>query len=590
MSKVVIDPVTRIEGHLRVEMEPKDVETSTGTWQLVDNAWSSGTLFRGWENILRGRDPRDAWFITQRICGVCPVPHGETSTQAIEAAFGVEPTPVATLIRNIIMGAHFIYDHMIHTYLLVGPELGVIAKYPPMVPPVLGKDGISKLGLGSSYAQCVEMQRKANEIVSLWGGKFPHVASHYPGGMTVKPTLDKISSTLARMSEIWPFIANTMVGDLQALLEANSTIGEKVSNLLGIDFKGLQDLGASTGNFLSYGMLPDPENYDDWLAVSAGQPGRRKSALIHAGAWDGDFKDLDSNKIEENVKHSWYDNEGGKPGEEEEPKPNKSKPGAYSWIKAPRYDGKVYEVGPLARMVNTFGTTWKIPRVNPLTGEDLGSFEYEMLNPKGSVIDRVASRVALVLLIANKMFGWVQELKNYAGQEVNTNFKPVPDSGEGFGLYEAARGALLHYLDVKGKKIHNYQCVVPTTWNCSPRDNNDQPGAVEQSLVNTWLPKGLDVPTVASTLWPEKNIDLSPLGVNSTVKWGDALKKALKPLGLAPLNMEPLDGNSFNTSLAITVVRSFDPCIACAVHLIDKRGKDLKVEKVDPVGCSQCQS
>lgn len=570
MSKVVIDPVTRIEGHLRVEMEPKDVETSTGTWQVVDKAWSSGTLFRGWESILRGRDPRDAWFITQRICGVCPAPHAEASTQAIEAAFDVQPTPVATLMRNILHGAYYIYDHLIHTYLLIGPELGVLAKYPPMVPPALGKEGISKLGLGSSYAQCVEMQRKANEIVTLWGGKFPHHADEYPGGMTVKPTLDRIASSITRMSEIWPFVAKTMVGDLLALAEANSTIAEGVSSVLDIDFRGLQDVGVSTGNFLSYGIMPDPENYDDWLAVSEGQPGRRKSALIHAGAWDGNFKDFDLSKIEEQVKYSWYDNAGGAPNQEDEPKPNKNKEGAYSWLKAPRYDGKVYEVGPIARMVNTFGMDWKVDRVNPLTGEDLGPLEYKMLNPKGSVIDRVAARVALTQLMANKMFEWLQDLKGYLGEKI-TNYKQVPDSGTGFGLYDAPRGALLHYLDVKGQKINNYQCVVPSTWNLSPRDNNGTPGAVEQSLVGTWLPKGLDVPTVASTLWPEENIDLSPLGVDSTVNWGDALATALKPLGLAGLNMEPLNDDNFNTSLAITVVRSFDPCIACAVHTINRR-------------------
>jgi hydrogenase large subunit len=569
MANVVIDPVTRIEGHLRIEMQPKDIETSTGTWQIVDKAWSSGTLFRGWETILRGRDPRDAWFLTQRICGVCPAPHAESSIQAIESAFGIQPTPVATMIRNILHGAYYIYDHMIHTYLLVGPELGVIAKYPPMVPPALGKDGIAKLGLGSSYAQCVTMQRKANEIVTMWGGKFPHHASEYPGGMTVKPTLDRIASTITRMAEIWPFVAKTMVGDLLALAEANEHVGEAVSSLLDIPFRGLQDVGVCTGNFLSYGIMPDPTNYDDWLAVYD-RPGRRKSALIHAGAWDGDYKDFDLRKIVEYVKYSRYDNASGlTPDKEDAPKPNMNKAGAYSWLKAPRYGDKVYEVGPLARMINTFGMKWKIPRVNPLTGEDLGDFEYTVLNPKGSVIDRVAARVALTLLIANKMFEWAIALKGYLGQKV-TNYRDVPESGEGFGLYDAPRGALLHYLKIKNRVIDNYQCVVPSTWNLSPRDDMDQPGPVETALVGTWLPKDLDVPTIASVLWPDEDIDLTPLGVSATVNWGDALATALTPLGLAGLNLEPANSSNFNTSLAITVVRSFDPCIACAVHLIKR--------------------
>ncbi|MFO7968040.1 MAG: nickel-dependent hydrogenase large subunit [Archaeoglobaceae archaeon] len=569
MANVVVDPVTRIEGHLRIEMETEDVETSTGTWQIVNTARSSGTLFRGWETILRNRDPRDAWFLCQRICGVCPAPHAEASIQAIEQAFDVQPTPSATLIRNVMHGAYYIYDHLIHTYLLVGPELGVLANYPPMVPPALGKDGISKLGLGSSYAKCVEMQRKANEIVALWGGRFPHHASEYPGGMTLKPTMDKITRTFASLSELYPFITHTMVNDLNALLEANPHIGEAVSNLLDVDFRGLQDLGVSTGNFLSYGIMPDPENYDDWLSLNE-QPGRRESALIQAGAWDGDFKDFDISKIEEYLRYSWYDNTSGQtPSQEGAPDPNKDKDEAYSWVKAPRYDGKVYEVGPIARMVNTFGTEWKAPRINPFTGEDPGEFEYTMLNPKGSVIDRVAGRVAATLIIANKMYEWLNEMKDYVDQKV-TNYKDVPQTGEGFGLYDAPRGALLHYLRIEDHKIGNYQAVVPSTWNLGPRDDTGQPGPVETALEGTWLPE-LDVPTVASTLWPDENIDLTPLGVSRTVNWGEALETALEPLGLAPLNMEPTNGGQLNTSLALATIRSFDPCIACAVHMLKKR-------------------
>ncbi|KUJ93189.1 MAG: F420-nonreducing hydrogenase (VhtA) [Archaeoglobus fulgidus] len=162
MSRIVIDPVTRIEGHLRVELSPEKLKTSTGEWDVVKEAYCSGTLFRGWETILRGRDPRDAWIITQRICGVCPAPHAEASIQAIEAAFNVTPTPVAVLIRNVLHGAYYIYDHIIHSYILLGPELGVVCKYPPMVPPALGKEGVSKLGIGSSYVGALEIQRKAS--------------------------------------------------------------------------------------------------------------------------------------------------------------------------------------------------------------------------------------------------------------------------------------------------------------------------------------------------------------------------------------------------------------------------------------------
>ncbi len=570
-SRIVIDPVTRIEGHLRIEMTPTEIQTSTGTWTVVDKAYSSGTLFRGYEAILKGRDPRDAWLFTQRICGVCPVPHGEASIQATEAAFGIEPTPVSILIRNIINGAYYIYDHIIHTYILIGPELGILAKYPPMVPPVLGKEGIKKLNLGSSYAQALEIQRKANEIVALWGGKFPHIQTEYPGGMAVRFTADKIASTQARMSEIWTWVARVMVRDLRNLLAANERIGEAVSTLLDIDFRGLQDLGASTGNFLSYGLFPDHENYDDWLSI-LDSPGRRKSALIYAGAWDGDARPFDLNKIAEFVKYSWYKNESGlHPRDEDVPIPDKSKAGAYSWIKAPRYDKKVYEVGPLARMVNTFGMKWKIPIQNPVTEEDLGYFEYEVLNPKGSVIDRVAARVALTLLIASKMFEWISELKGYLGEKV-TNYRENAKEGEGFGLWDAPRGALLHYIRVKNYKIDSYQTVVPSTWNFGPRDDFGQPGPAETALEGTWLPKGLTVPEISNLLYPEKDVDLSPIGVNQKMSWGDVLKPALEQLNLGRVNMEPANGSEYNTSLALTVVRSFDPCLACAVHVI-RRGE-----------------
>lgn len=565
MSRIVIDPVTRIEGHLRVELSPEKLKTSTGEWDVVKEAYCSGTLFRGWETILRGRDPRDAWIITQRICGVCPAPHAEASIQAIEAAFNVTPTPVAVLIRNVLHGAYYIYDHIIHSYILLGPELGVVCKYPPMVPPALGKEGVSKLGIGSSYVGALEIQRKANEIVAIWGGKFPHHQSEYPGGMAVRPTEDRIASSLARMFEIWRWVAETMVKDFYNLLEANEKVGEAVSSLLDINFRGLQDVGASTGNFLSYGLFPDHENYDDWLSV-LDSPSKRSSALIHAGAWDGSSKPLDISKIAEYVRYSWYDNESGlNPKDEDAPKPDKNKSEAYSWLKAPRYDGKVYEVGPLARMLNTYGTRWKIPIRNPVTGEDHGYFEYEVLNPKGSVIDRLAARVALTILTSQKVFEWLLELKSYTNQKV-TNYRNVPKEGEGFGLWDAPRGGLLHYIKVKDHKIANYQCVVPSTWNLSPRDDFGQPGPVETALEGTWLPN-LSVPEICNAIYPEKDVDLSALGLGA-MSWGDALAAALTPFGLAELNIERLNGQIYNTSLTLMVVRSFDPCIACAVHVV----------------------
>jgi hydrogenase large subunit len=577
MAKVVVDPVTRIEGHLGFTMETKEVDTGKAKITVVDKAYSHTNLFRGIEIILRGRDPRDAFFITQRICGVCPAPHGEAAIQALDHAYGVNPTPTAVLIRNIIQGAYYVYDHLIHTYLLVGPEIGIVCKYPPMVPPALGKDGARKLGLGSSYVGCVYAQRIANEIVALWGGKFPHHASEYPGGVTVKPTKDRIAQTLTKAVELWDFCVNVALKDLEAIKERNEIVGERVSELLGIEFRGLQDLGPTYGNFLSYGLFPDPENYDDWVKAQDGQPSHRKSAVIHAGAWEnGTLKPFERDKIVEYVKYSRYKDEisGMKPWEVEMTNDVvwKDKPGAYGWMKAPRYDGKVYEVGPLARMIVTYGLKWNIEVENPITGESV-KVEWEVLNPKGSVIDRVASRVVQALLFTVKVMEWAAKLKEYASEYPIVNpkipdYKYVPNEGEGWGLWEAPRGALLHYTKIKNKVIANYCCVVPSTWNFGPRDDFGNPGPCEKALEGCWLPKDLSVPEICNAIWGEEDIDLSPLGINKVVKWGDALATALTPLGLAEINMEPADGAKYNTSLALAIIRSFDPCIACGVHMI----------------------
>ncbi len=570
MAKVWVDPITRIEGHLGVTMETKEVDTGKMKIDVVDKAYSHTNLFRGIEIILRGRDPRDAFFITQRICGVCPAPHGEASIQALDQAFGVTPTPTAVLIRNILQAAYYIYDHLIHTYILVGPEIGIVCKYPPMVPPALGKEGVRKLGLGRSYVECIDIQRKANEIVALWGGKFPHHTSEYPGGVTVKPTRDRINLTLTKITEIWEWCADVALNDLMAIKERNEVLSERVSELLGIEHKGFATIGASWGNFLSYGLFPDPENYDDWVKAQEGEPSFRKSAVIHAGAWqNGELKPLERDKIVEYVKYSRYKDEisGKKPWEVEMTNDVvwKDKPNAYAWSKAPRYENKVHEVGPLARMLVTYGSKWKFEVENPINGRSV-KVEWEVMNPKGSVIDRVASRVIQSLLFATKIMEWAVKLKEYANEYPIVNpkipdYKFVPQEGEGWGLWDAPRGALLHYVRIKNRVIANYACVVPSTWNLGPRDDFGNPGPVEKALEGCWLPKNMSVPEVCNAIWPEKDV----LGM----KWGDALAKAISPLGLAEVNMEPSDGAKFNTSLALAVVRSFDPCIACGVHTIE---------------------
>lgn len=471
MPKFSIDPITRIEGHMGVELDINSNVLSTAPKEyFVTKALAKVHMFRGFELFLKGRDPRDAMLITQRICGVCPNPHGMASVQALDDAFGAEPTPAAILTRNIIEAAYYTYDHPIHFYLLIGPELGIIGAHPPMVPPALGVEGIKTLGLGASYAKCIEAQRWACEVVALWGGKFPHIQSIYPGGVTVKPTLDKIASSIVRMVSVWEFVALTMMEDLYAILAADERLKEVTKAVLGAKV-GLEDIGVCTGNFLSYGIFPDHTDYADWL-----DPSKRKKALIRSGAWsDGAFVTFDERKIREDVKYSYYDSPSGLHPSEGETSPKKDKPGAYTWSKAPRYDDKVYEVGPLARMINTFGTTWKVDRIHPTTGTDYGPVKYTLRNPKGSILDRVAARAFMALLCANNVFKWLLELKGYLDKPI-VNYKDVPREAKGRGLWEAPRGALGHWITIKEGKIARYQCVVPGTWNWSPRDDKDRPG------------------------------------------------------------------------------------------------------------------
>ncbi len=564
-----VDPISRIEGHMKIECK---IEKVLADQYFVTECRAPATMFRGFEIFLRGRDPRDALLITQRICGVCPNPQGMASVQAVEDAFGAYPPPAAILIRNVMEAAYYCYDHPLHFYLLIGLELGVISRHLPMLPPVLGTKGIKERGLGAHYAKFVEIQRRANEVVAIWGGKFPHVQNLYPGGVTVRPTLEKIAKSIVAMVPVWEFVALTHIEDVKKVIEANDNVLKPLTEtIFGVPV-GLEHIGVCTGDFLCYGIFPDHEDYDDWL-----DPSRRKKAKIRSGAWsEGEYKAFYEDKIREFVKYSYYTDEctnlhpsEGKTIEYAE------KPGAYSWCKAPRYDDKVYEVGPLARMINTFGTKWEIPRIHPITKEDFGPFVYEVRNPRGSVLDRIAARAAFALCCANWFYEFILKLMDYVGEPVLT-YKPVPEEGEGRGLWEAPRGALGHWIRIKDHKIDLYQCVVPGTWNWSPRDDEDRPGpgetALQAALPEThgylnavWVPT-LTVPEIANALYPG---------------WGDELAEALTALHpyYADLNMEPTAAaEKVNATIALLVVRSFDPCLACGVHLIKPDGRTYTVK------------
>ena len=513
MGKIIINPVTRIEGHLKVEAVTEDGE--------IKEARSIGTMFRGIELILRDRDPRDAQRYVQRICGVCPTSHSMAATLNLDSAFGIaDKIPDnGRLLRNLILGAAHIADHILHFYHLCAldyVDITKVANYQghnptlnsikafiergelgPFVPRYEGdyrlSDEVNQQAV-AHYVEAFNMRRKGQEMLSIFGGKMPHNCAIMPGGVTEVPTVDKITSFLWRLNEIRDFIDNVYIPDVLAVAEAYSDYFE---------------IGRGCGNLLSYGSFDLDVKETDLT---------KRERLLKPGTVSTDLKlgNLDPNKIMEEVKHSWYADYGsGRHPAHGETNPEPGKAGAYSWIKSPRYGGKVYEVGPLARMAVTYACG--DPKVKALVDSVLSRFNAPP-SALFSVMGRHAARALYTKLIADTMPEWLLQLK--PGEPVCVDYT-IPEEATGMGLVDAARGALGHWIEIKEGKIANYQCVVPSTWNLSPRDEQGQPGPVEQALTGT--------------------------------KVRD-------------------ENNPFEI---VRIIRSFDPCLACAVHLITSKGRSL---------------
>jgi hydrogenase large subunit len=434
------------------------------------------TLFRGFEIILKGRDPRDAQHITQRICGVCPASHALAASYNLDSAFGVTPPDNGRIIRNLVVGSNYIQSHILHFYHLAALDYVLGPDVPPFIPRYKGDYRLPKDvndACVAHYLEALKMRMRAQEMLAIFGGKMPHHISFVPGGVTVQPTVDKIASFLWRLRELQDFINNVYVPDVLAVASV---------------YKDYKDIGKGHGNLLAYGVF-DLDSSGKNKLLKRGRYTRKR------------LSDVDAAKITEDVKHSWYmDETSGRNPADGATEPQPHKPEGYSWAKAPRYGGLPHEVGPLARM-------W----VN-------GDYQEGI-----SVIDRHAARALEAQKIANAMEGWLLELKPGAPVWAECS---IPDSSEGCGMVEAPRGALGHWIRIENKKIENYQCVVPTTWNVSPRDDRGVRGPIEEALIDT---------PVAD---PDNPIEL------------------------------------------VRVVRSFDPCIACTVHLIKPNGQIKKFRVV----------
>lgn len=518
MSKrIIVDPITRIEGHLKIEVELED--------DKVKDAWSSGTMYRGFEKLLEGKDPRDAPYVTSRFCGVCFSVHTMASVRALDEAFKANVPDGGRIIRNLIMGAQYLYDHVLHFYQLSALDyLDVMA-----VADYEGKDeGLNKVrdkivGLVTNndthpltprykpdefcvadpetvttlvkhYLDALQAQILFKKAGAVFGGRAPHYQSMVVGGVTQLPTKDKVVEFRKYLSEGLNFVRSVYAKDVMAV---------GTGPLFPLAQSGF---GKGHMNYLAYGAF-DQKN--------GGNP------LLKGGMIGGDLglvHDFDPRKIKESVKHAWYkDAEPVHPyrGAQEV---DRDKSDAYTFVKAPRYQGKPFEVGPLARML-------------VMQNADLMDLVKKGAQP--GVVARHASRAIESLIIADAMEKWIEELSEAMTKPgfriQDKDHWDVPDSGEGAGFYDAPRGALGHWIQVEGGKTKRYQAVVPSTWNASPRDEAGVRGQYEEALI------GVPVPD------PDN-----------------------------PINI-------------VRVIRSFDPCLACAVHMIHPTTNEVKKLVIDPM-------
>ncbi|MEW5829770.1 MAG: nickel-dependent hydrogenase large subunit [Chloroflexota bacterium] len=559
MARIAIDPITRIEGHLRIE-----VQVNSG---VVSDAWASATMFRGVETILKGRDPRDAWAITQRFCGVCTTVHAFTSVRAVENALGITVPNNARILRNIIEGIQFVQDHVIHFYHLhaldwvdivsaldadpaATSELAQsISDWPksstdyftavkaklkayvdsgqlgPFANAYWGHSAYklppeANLMAVAHYLEALDWQRDVIRAHALLGAKNPHLQTYLVGGMStpIDPTsqaainADTIAMLKGYFKTAKDFVEKVYLQDLLAIAPFY------------LEWAGI---GAGVGNFLAYGEYPDK---DGVLYFPQGYILNQDLTKVYP---------LDHNQITEHVAHSWYEyQDGDKKGlhpwvGETTPKFTGPQPpydflnvdGKYTWMKAPRLDEHPMEVGPLARMLVAYASGQQdvVDTVNFVLGK-LGAGPEALF----STLGRTAARCIETVLLANKLDEWVNELAaSIAAGDVDVHEGSLwdpenwPAEAEGWGYIEAPRGALGHWIKIKDKKIENYQAVVPSTWNASPRDAAGQAGPYEAALVGT-------------PIADEK-----------------------KPLEV------------------LRTIHSFDPCIACGVHLLDVNGNEI---------------
>ncbi len=562
MSKrITIDPITRIEGHLRI-----DCEVDGGR---VTKAWSSGQMWRGVELILLDRDPRDAWAITQRICGVCTTVHAIASVRAVENALDLEVPVNAQFIRNMIITAHAIHDHIVHFYHLSALDwVDVVSalKADPAKASALAESlsdctmnskevmaqtqnklktfvGSGQLGPFTNgywghpamklspevnllavthYLQALEAQRHANKIVTILGSKSPHIQNLAVGGVSNPINLDSQSTlTIDRLVAVKTHIDALRDFILQVYLPDVAAIGAFYADWT--------RHGEGITNYLSAPDFPMDSKGTQFLVPGGYIPEKNLAKYQPIKVFGDDFL---GKGVEESVKHAWYTYSRPGPlhpyhGETTPHYTDFQDDGKYSWLKSPTFYGKRAQVGPLANVLcgiaaghkPTIGYANKmLDSVSSLVGSKVG------LDALHSTIGRHAARAVRCAVVHEVLTqNWQALIDNIGRGDTTTFNQPHFPKGEvmGFGFHEAPRGLLSHWTVIRDGKIANYQCVVPSTWNAGPRDENDIMGPYEASLMD------------------------------------NPVADAERPLEV------------------LRTVHSFDPCLACAVHVQDDEGNPV---------------
>lgn len=564
-KRITVDPITRIEGHLRI-----DVEVDNGA---VSKSWASATMWRGIERILQGRDPREAWLFTQRFCGVCTTVHAMASVRSVEDALNLEIPLNAQYIRNLILIAHALHDHVVHFYHLSALDWVDVLTIPKAdaaktaslaqslspwtrnskqefqagIDKVKGVAASGQLGIFangywghpamklppevnllafSHYLQALEYQRKAVQVVGMLGSKSPHIQNLAVGGVTnainldnmATLNMDKLASIKMLLDEVINFVQQVYVPDACA-----------IAGLYSDWFK----YGAGVTNYLAVPDLPldsKKQAYD--LPGGYVSGGDLSTVKPFKTAADPIFREA----VTEDTAHAYYKNSSNSlhpwKGETEPDYTEWHEDKKYTWVKAPRFNGKPAQVGPLSQVLVGYAqghpltrkwTDAALAKVSAVAGRKV------TVNDLQSSLGRHVARcirTAMLAELATKH--WQLLVDNIAKGDTTTFEPPKFPSGtvEGVGTHEAPRGTLSHWVVAKNGKIDNYQAVVPTTWNASPRDENGAPGPYEASLLHN----------------PIANPEM-PLEVLRTI-------------------------------------HSFDPCMACAVHTFDPEGKKIAKVKV----------